>query len=250
MFFPIRDDDRALSGVAYVTWGLLIANVAVFVLGQGLGENEAFTMGYSAIPKELTDGVDLVNPSTIGGALLRHAEGPAPIYLTLISSMFMHGGYAHIGGNMLYLWIFGDNIEHRFGHVAFLAFYVLSGLAAAATQIVFDPSSEIPMLGASGAIAGVMGAYLVLFPRNKVHAIFFFRIVTIPAVLALGAWIAMQLFSGFMGGVGGGGVAYGAHIGGFGAGVAMAGVCRLFFKDNDQHIFRHSHAEDPGTKRW
>ena len=250
MLLPISDDDSQLSGVAYVTWAILIANITVYVLGQQLGANQAFTMGYAAIPYEIFSGEDLIGPIRVGHqAIVVHAPGPSPIQLTLISSMFMHGSIAHLGGNMLYLWIFGDNIEHRFGHVPFLVFYLASGLAAAITQMSVAPASPVPMLGASGAIAGVMGAYIVLFPRNRVHAIIFFRIVTIPAVAALGLWIAFQIFSS-MSNAGAGGVAYSAHIGGFMAGVIIAGFYRLMApNDPKAHAFRSSH-QHRHTRRY
>ena len=228
MLFPISDDDRHLDGPAYVTLLLLAANVAVFAIQLAV---PSMTSGWSVVPAEITTGVDLTSP--VRG--IPQAPGPgggagAPfIYLTLLSSMFMHGGFAHIGGNMLYLWIFGDNVEHRFGAAPFLGFYLLSGLAATFTQIALDPDGVIPNLGASGAISGVMGAYLVLFPRNKVNAIFFFRMVAVPAFLALGLWIAMQFFNGYgaiMTTEETGGVAYGAHIGGFVAGAVFGGLAR------------------------
>ena len=238
MLFPISDDDRHLTGPAFVTITLVIANVAVFFLLQQAGGNEAFTYGWSVIPEEITTGRDLTQPQTlsVGGQSVQipQAPGPTPIFLTILSAMFMHGGFAHIFGNMLYLWIFGDNVEHRFGAMPFLAFYLTSGIAATVAQIAVDPTSVIPNLGASGAISGVMGAYLVLFPRNRVMAIFFFRIISIPAVVAIGVWIVFQFFNG-LGSVmvsqeTVGGVAYAAHIGGFVAGVVLAMIMRVFIK--------------------
>ena len=250
MLFPLSDDDRALDGPAYVTMLLVAANVAIFVL-QIL--DPMLTYGWSVVPLEITAGVDLTSP--VRG--IPQEPGPgggagAPyIYLTLLSSMFMHGGYAHIGGNMLYLWIFGDNVEHRFGALPFLAFYLVSGLAASFTQIALDPDSVIPSLGASGAISGVMGAYLVLFPRNKVNAVFFFRIVVVPASLALGLWIVMQLFSGYASlsiTDETGGVAYGAHIGGFVAGAAFGGLARLMGTRERPNQLTHAIQQDPNNR--
>ena len=235
MLFPLSDDDRHLTRPAVVTILLVLANVVLF--GYQIVE-PAFTYGWSAVPAEITSGQDLVNEAplleddperAIASAEdlpQRPGPGPAPaIYLTLLSAMFMHGGLAHIGGNVLYLWIFGDNVEHRFGALPFLGFYLASGLAASLAQIALDPDSLIPTLGASGAISGVLGAYLVLFPRNKVNAIFLFRVVSIPAFVVLGLWIAFQFVNGY-GAIAAteqtGGVAYGAHIGGFLAGVAVA----------------------------
>ena len=256
MLFPIKDDDRALYGPAYVTWTFIILNILVFVVFQGIGANEVFTYGWSVIPLEIITGTDLVAPATItlGNQpfTVPQAPGPYPIYLTILSAMFMHGGLMHIGGNLLYLWIFGDNVEHRFGHVAFLGFYIVSGIVATFAQIALDPDSVIPNLGASGAISGVLGAYLVLFPRNRVHAIFFFRVVAIPAVIALGLWIALQLFSGYgsLGMEQAGGVAYGAHIGGFFAGVVMALVLRFIIPERKTSVLARSMAADPRLRRW
>ena len=172
MFFPLSDDDRKLDSPAFVTWALIAINVVVFMVQAVSPE---FTLGFSMIPKEITTGVDLVAPEyiEINGevAEIPQAPGPPIIYLTLITSMFMHGGLLHIGGNMLYLWIFGDNVEHRFGHFWFLIFYLVSGLTASFAQIALNPDGVIPNLGASGAIFGVLGAYLVLFPRNQVKVI-------------------------------------------------------------------------------
>lgn len=238
MLFPIGDENRRDTGPAFVTITLIIANVAVFFLLQQAGANESFTYGWSVVPREIATGTDLTQPQavSVGGQTVEipQAPGPSPIYLTILSAMFMHGGFAHIFGNMLYLWIFGDNVEHRFGAVPFLAFYLVSGLVATFAQIFMDPGSIVPNLGASGAISGVLGAYLVLFPRNKVTAIFFYFIVSIPAVVAIGLWIAFQFFNGLgsfmVSQESVGGVAYAAHIGGFAAGVVLALVMRIVIK--------------------
>jgi membrane associated rhomboid family serine protease len=233
MLFPLSDDDRRLVGPAYVTLALLALNVAVYVLFQGLGSDEAFTYGWSVIPQEITTGVDLVGPvELVSGAervTLVHTPGPVPIYLTILSAMFMHGGLMHLGGNLLYLWIFGDNVEHRFGSATFLVFYLACGLAATFAQVVLDPDSVIPNLGASGAISGVLGAYLVLFPRNSVRALVFYFVVRVPALVVLGLWIVFQFVNGYgalFASEQTGGVAYGAHIGGFVAGVVGAWLLR------------------------
>jgi len=175
MFFPISDDDRDIDSPSFVTYTLLAINIVVFLYQLS---NESFTYGWSVIPKEITSGVDLLEPQPVqvaGGGVVQIEQAPGPpiIYLTLITSMFMHGGIGHIVGNMLYLWIFGNNVEHRFGHVCFLLFYLFAGFVASFAQIILDPNSVIPNLGASGAIAGVMGAYLVLFPRNQINAVIF-----------------------------------------------------------------------------
>lgn len=242
MLFPISDDDRDLLSPAWVTITLVVANVLVFLYQLA---NPAFTYAASVIPLEIVKGMDLVEPVLMrtGGQLVEipQAPGPAPIYLTLLSAMFMHGGWAHLGGNLLYLWIFGDNVEQRFGHVRFLLFYLASGLAASFAQIAMDPHSIIPNLGASGAISGVLGAYLVLFPRNTVMAVFFFRIIAIPAVFVLGLWGVTQFFAG-MGSLGNagatGGVAYAAHVGGFVAGIAAGLFARFTMKSEPETAFR------------
>ena len=239
MLFPISDDDRHIDGTAWATVLLLAANVAVFA--YQLSE-PAFTYGWSVVPAELLSGEDLVNSRPIpeedptvqitsaDQIPQRPGPGPAPLlYLTVLSAMFMHGGWGHIAGNMLYLWIFGDNVEHRFGTATFLFLYLASGIAATVTQVAMQPAGLVPNLGASGAIAGVLGAYLVLFPRNKVYAVFIFRVVAVPAVVVLGLWIALQFFNQWGATAATeetGGVAYGAHIGGFVAGMALALVLR------------------------
>ena len=139
--------------------------------------------------------------------------------------MFLHGGFMHLAGNMLFLWIFGDNMEDEMGHIPFLGFYVLAGLAAAYLQYLFNPSSRIPMVGASGAIAGVMGGYLLLFPKARVDIFFFFiiffRIFSLPSFIVLGVWMGLQVFNGLGSDLNGGGTAYWAHVGGFIAGMIM-----------------------------
>ena len=242
MFFPISDDDRHLMKPAYVSISLLVINVAVFLYQM---VNPDFTWGWSVVPKEITSGEDLVGTFYLGDQVLQnqieHVVGPTPIYLTLLSSMFMHGGWMHLGGNMLYLWIFGDNVEHRFGSVLFLIFYLLSGLIASAAQIALGPESLIPNLGASGAISGVLGAYLVLFPRNKVNAVFFFRVISVPAIIVLGMWIVMQLVqgAGTLQNVGeSGGVAYATHIGGFVAGAVFGLVARMMIRIEPESAFK------------
>ena len=253
MILPIGDDDSRLSGPALVTWGLILANVFVYFFFQGGDGGEAFTYGWSVVPHEIIQGIDLVEPQTValGGerVTIPQAPGPSLIYLTILSALFMHGGLMHLLGNLLYLWIFGDNVEHRFGSLAFLVFYLVSGLVATLAQIALDPHSILPNLGASGAISGVLGAYLVLFPRNKVRVLFFFFIFTVPAVIAIGLWIVFQLINGYgaivVADVMMGGVAYGAHIGGFFAGVVLAFVLRVFIKEEPTNIY----TEVPPTYR-
>jgi membrane associated rhomboid family serine protease len=254
VIFPISDDDRHLLRPAWVSIGLLVANVALFLWQLA---HPDFTAGWSVIPAEIVSGRDLVGTATveIDGRVHGVAQepGPVPIHLTLLTAMFMHGGWGHLGGNLLYLWIFGDNVEHRFGSLKFLAFYLGSGIVATFAQIATDPASVIPNLGASGAISGVLGAYLVLFPRNKVNAVFFFRIVSLPAVFVLGMWGLMQFVSGagsLAAESSGGGVAYAAHIGGFIAGLAMGLVSRAGMKGEPDTVFRRQYEREPGVRRY
>ena len=224
MVMPLRDDDTDRRTVPVVTYALIAVNVLVWLLELGLGEK--FINGYSTVPFEITHNTDIVGTRIVhaGGQSIpiQLYPGPTPIYLTLLFSMFMHASWLHIGGNMLYLWIFGDNIEDRIGHLKFLVFYLICGFAASAADIVFKTDSVIPSLGASGAIAGVLGAYLVLFPKRQVKVLMARQVVNMPAFLVLGMWILLQIFSQIsVTGAESGGVAYMAHIGGFVAGVAL-----------------------------
>lgn len=221
MLFPIGDDNTGRHLTPVVTYVLIAINVLAFLYQMASPE---FTYGYSVVPAEITRGEDIIGPVREG---VRLAKGPKPIYLTLLSAMFMHGDLMHLGGNMLYLWIFGDNVEDRMGHVKFLIFYLLCGLLASAAHIFFGPSSMIPSLGASGAIAGVLGAYLILFPRQGVRVFQFGSVVQVPALIVIGLWGLLQFLNGF-GSLGreGGGVAYMAHVGGFVAGMALVFLFR------------------------
>jgi membrane associated rhomboid family serine protease len=232
MLFPIGDDNSAITTRPYITYVLIAANILVWVLLQGMSGESIFTFSYSTVPAEILTGKDLVVPmSTMvneytGQEFIQPPlyETHIPVYLTLITSMFMHGSWMHLLGNMLYLFIFGDNLEHRLGKSRFIIFYLLTGLLASLSHVFSTyfqhQSTTIPSLGASGAISGILGGYMMLFPKLKVKAIFLYQIVVIPAALALGVWIAFQIVSGFLSG-GGGGVAYAAHIGGFIAGVLL-----------------------------
>ena len=221
--FPLGDDNSDVRTVPFVVYGLIAINVLVFLLQMTIGDS--FTYAWSTVPAEITTGIDLVRPVAIeaGGQAYRIPQypGPTPIYLTLISSMFMHGSVMHIGGNMLYLWIFGDQIEDLLGHWRFAVFYLMCGLIADFAHILPDPQSVIPTLGASGAIAGVLGAYLVKFPKNRVRVLVIRIITSVPAVFVLGLWFVFQFVSQIAEGPAGGGVAYLAHIGGFIAGMAL-----------------------------
>lgn len=238
--FPISDDNERGHGPAFVSLAFIALNVFVFLVLQGAGastEGQAFTYGYSAVPLEITTGVDLTEPEpvTVGGATISVPQepGPTPIWLTLFSSIFMHGGWLHLGGNMLFLWIFGDNVEHRIGHGRFLVFYLVAGIVASFAQILIDADSVIPTLGASGAISGVLGAYLVMFPANRVLVLIIRFPVWVPAIVVIGMWAVLQFINGF-GAVAvteetAGGVAYLAHMGGFVAGVLAGFVFRVRF---------------------
>ncbi len=224
MFFPLGDDNSRVKSTPWVVYGLVIACAAAWIRQLMLGES--FTYGFAAIPYEITHGTDLTSTATLvsGGHAVDIPQypGPKPIQLTLLTSMFLHGSWGHILGNMLYLWIFGDQIEDLLGHTRFLVFYLVCGVVAALAQIVGHGESIIPTLGASGAIAGVLGAYLAKFPGNAVRVLFFFQIIRVPAVLVLGIWFVAQIASqaGLPRGASGG-VAYMAHIGGFAMGFLL-----------------------------
>ena len=237
MVMPIADDNTGRSITPLVNYALLAANVVVFVFCQGMGSNDRFTFAFSTVPKEIVSGEDIETaprriemPGTgqeVEVPGLEHT--PLSVYITLITSMFMHGGIAHIAGNMMYLWIFGDNLENIMGHRNYLIFYllcgVLAGLSHVFTTAFFNQNMLIPSLGASGAISGVMGAYLSLCPSRLVRVVMLRVITDIPGYMAVGLWFLFQLVSG-LGLLGGGsegdGVAYAAHIGGFVAGVLLA----------------------------
>jgi membrane associated rhomboid family serine protease len=220
MVLPLGDDDSGLRQRFHVVTFLLIAaNVLVFLLELSQGNIEGFFMKWSVIPLEYSEGKDL--PPAI----------PFPFWATIFTSMFMHGGWLHLLGNMLYLWIFGDNVEDAMGGVKYLIFYLLCGVAAALAQILMNPDSQIPSLGASGAISGVLGAYLVMYPRQRIRVLVLRAIVYMPAFAVIGLWILLQ----FVNGLGQlaqteetGGVAYGAHVGGFLAGLALVWVFRSY----------------------
>jgi membrane associated rhomboid family serine protease len=203
--FPIGDDNSARRSTPYVTYALVAANVLVFFLE--LNNGNAFIQEWAFVPA-------------------RFSANPSASVVTVFSAMFMHGSWLHLGGNMLYLWIFGDNVEDRFGHVQYLIFYLLAGIAATFAQYFVVPESSVPNVGASGAIAGVLGAYILMFPRARVNVLLGRSVVPMPAILVLGFWIVLQLVSG-VGSIAytdanAGGVAYMAHVGGFVAGFLMA----------------------------
>jgi membrane associated rhomboid family serine protease len=234
MIMPLGDDNTDRITKPLVNYVLIALNIAVFVFLQGLGANEQFTMAWATVPAEISSGQDIVTENQVaqdpntGQTFDVPGLQPTPIsvYLTLLMSMFMHGGFGHIAGNMFYLWIFGDNLEDRMGRGKYLAFYLTCGLLASLAHVfstyALGGNPLIPSLGASGAISGVLGGYLILFPKKRVRVIILNMLQEVPAIVAIGGWFLLQLIGGF-GSIGnqGGGVAYAAHIGGFIAGLAL-----------------------------
>ena len=203
---PIGDDDSARRTTPVVTYALIAINVLFFLVELSAGD--AFIERWSVVPRRLL-------------------SNPVADFITIFTAMFMHAGWMHLLGNMLYLWIFGDNVEDRLGHFRYIVFYILCGIAATFAQVLVDPNSNVPNLGASGAIAGVLGAYLLMFPRGSVRVMMGRGIIPMPALIVIGFWAVLQFLSGF-GAIatteqsGGGGVAYMAHVGGFVAGLVLA----------------------------
>lgn len=218
MFMPLGDDDSRLQITPFVTFALIGLNVVVFLLQLAQGSGiETFINTWSVVPAEYSQTADLA-PTHAG-----------PFWITTLSSMFMHGGWMHLGGNMLFLWVFGDNVEAAMGHAKYLVFYLLTGLAATAAHIALNAGSMVPSLGASGAISGVLGAYIIMFPKQKVKVMMGRGVTQMPALMVIGMWIVFQ----FINGIGQlantaetGGVAYAAHVGGFVAGLALVFVFR------------------------
>lgn len=237
MFIPIGDDNGDRGTTPIVNYLFILINILVFIFLQDWGRDIAFTYGYSTVPAEILTGHDIITHSRIVVDQVTGQQVQIPglepthinVYLTLITSMFMHGGLAHILGNMLFLFIFGDNIEDAMGHSRYFFFYLLCGVIAGLSHVLatyfFGQSAVVPSLGASGAISGVMGGYIILFPRKKVYIwLFFFFTIAVPAFLAVGLWFIFQVVNG-LGILGGdeaaGGIAYAAHIGGFIAGMIL-----------------------------
>jgi rhomboid family protein len=243
MVMPLGDENPTRI-VPVVNYGIIALNVLVFFVQQS--RPETFTIAYAATPYEISHNVDIDRPVVVRRdaaaqdaygrvrlqpeeEVLPQAPVPFPVWFTLLTSIFMHGGLAHLGGNMLYLWIFGDNVEEVLGHVRYLLVYLACGLAASLAHIALAPNSLIPTLGASGAIAGVMGMYVLWFPQNQVRVLILRTIARMPALLVIGLWIVMQLVLG-MGELSTagerGGVAYAAHVGGAAAGLVFGAVYR------------------------
>ncbi len=226
---PLRDHNPSRK-TPYVTWSLMAVNIVVFALYIPLLNDpvalSSFFAEWAMVPLEITQGEE---------------------YHTAFTSMFLHGGYMHLGGNMLFLWIFGDNVEDTLGHGWFLVFYILSGIGADVCHVFSDSMSPIPTVGASGAIAGVMGAYLLFFPKAKVDFLMFIvviiKLITLPAFVVLLGWMAMQLFSGVSATTEGGGVAYWAHIGGFIVGILL--VLPVWLKLGGTQFWHKTHYHPP-----
>lgn len=233
--FPIRDDNPHFL-TPWATWLIVGLNIFAWVFAQGLGAEPALSRSVcmlGLLPGELLQSVPAGSALQIGPDLYCTATD-SPSWLSVVSHMFMHGSWMHILGNMWFLWIFGNNVEDSMGHLRFIIFYLLCGFAAAGLQIASDPASMIPMVGASGAIGGVMGAYILLYPRVNVHMLFIFGFYittfAIPAFWMLGYWFLVQVLGGINSiGVAGGGVAFWAHVGGFAAG----GILVLLFRKKE-----------------
>ena len=224
-FFPIRDHNPS-GRTPYVTYALIAANILIFLSYQSLGEESRAL------------------------AIVFYSYGLVPSDSSVMSaftSMFLHGGWLHLAGNMLFLWIYGDNMEDEFGHAGFAAFYTVAGLAAGYAHVISQPGSTVPLVGASGAIAGVMGAYLLFYPKARVDVLFIililFRIVPIPAWIVLLFWLVTQIVSGVATPAAGAGVAYWAHAGGFAAGIALA--LPTFLRRGGPAYWRQTHGHPP-----
>ncbi len=238
MLFPIGDDNRDRKIKPLINYLIVAVNILVFVFLQNLGSNDNFTYAYSTVPEEILSGKDLVTDDKIfedpitGNRYQMSGLRPTPgtVYETLITSMFMHGGIAHIFGNMIFLLVFGDNIENKLGHLRYLIFYLVCGILASLAHVfttaALNGNLLAPTLGASGAISGILGAYLLLYPKKRVRVIIFYFITDVPALLAIGLWFVFQLISGMglLSGSETGGVAYAAHVGGFIAGFILVKI--------------------------
>lgn len=242
MVLPLYDDNSDRRLFPWVNYAIIAINLIVFVFLQQMGEDQKFTYEFAVVPREIVTGRDIKTPDRVveDPASGERVEVPGvqptpiPVYFTILTAMFMHAGWAHILGNMWFLWIFGDNIEDHLGHVRYLVFYLLAGALASLAHVWMNATgeaSEIPSLGASGAISGVLGAYIVQFPRRPVMVILFRVITQVPAYVAVGVWFLFQVVEG-MGMLGGDpgdtGVAYAAHIGGFVSGIAMITLFDMF----------------------
>jgi membrane associated rhomboid family serine protease len=233
MVFPIADDNSDRTLFPFVTVSLIILNIFVFVVLQGMGGNDSFTMAFVQVPAEILSGKDIVTEPSVRSVEVQGQvyqvqdpglrPTPIPVWLTLLSAIFMHGSVMHLAGNMWFLWIFGDNVEDDMGYGRYLAFYLATGVIASLVFVVTNMSGDAaltPSLGASGAISGVLGAYLVLHPERRVSVILVRMMIDVPGYVAVGIWFLFQVVSGLFDTSGG--VAYSAHVGGFVAGMILA----------------------------
>ncbi|WP_376795231.1 rhomboid family intramembrane serine protease [Thermogemmatispora sp.] len=256
---PFQDFPGPRRHLPWVTWGLILINVLVFLYELSLGSRaDELIFAYGVVPVALVHGL----PQTALVQTHLAFQTPEPVYFTLITSQFLHAGWLHIGGNMLFLYVFGDNVEDRLGHFPYLCFYLLCGIVAGVAQAVAFPDSTIPSIGASGAIAGVLAAYLVLFPlagvRTVIFIFFFFTIVTLPAIVLIGLWFLLQLFDGVASLAqvqqGMGGVAYLAHVGGFLTGLIITLLLRPWLKPPAPISYPsypyHPYSRENDYRRW
>ncbi len=229
MIFPIGDDNSDRTTTPIVNYILIAINILVFALLQGFGSNDKFTYAYATVPQEIITGRDIDRPVVVQDPVTQEIAGqidlqptPISVYITLLVSMFMHGSFMHLFGNMLFLWIFGDNLEHALGRIRYLVFYLVCGIIASLAHVFMNMDSYIPSLGASGAISGVLGGYILLHPTRRVRVIMIRMLTEVPAWVAIGLWFVFQVLEGWLNrGAAGGGVAYAAHIGGFIAGLVL-----------------------------
>ncbi len=249
---PIRDDNPQIY-TPFVTYGLIALNALAWFGLQGFGTDPALGESICRLGLIPADLLGTLSAETMAQPVPCRIDGQSD-WITVLSSMFMHGGWMHILGNLWFLWIFGNNVEDAMGSARFAVFYLLCGFAAAAAQVIADPASPIPMVGASGAIGGVMGAYIVLYPRVHVHLFIFlgviFTTLAVPAVAMLGYWLLIQIIGGVTSlGAEGGGVAFWAHLGGFVAGMVLV----FLFKDEQrlaEHPFRGWNQSRHGSRAW
>ena len=257
---PLKDYPGPRRRFPFVTYGLIIVNILVFLyeLSQG-PQVQGFICAYGVVPEALTHNMPQTSicASQLGQPF--PYQTPQPVWLTIFTSMFMHAGWLHIGGNMLFLYIFGDNVEDRLGHLGYLIFYLFCGVVAALAQTLVDPNSTIPSLGASGAIAGVLAAYLVFFPTARVRTLIFLGIfitlVTLSAFILIGLWFLLQFFDGVIAlsdhtQQGAGGVAYFAHVGGFLAGLIIALILRPFLSKPTPNTTYYPRWPNHPNARW
>ena len=234
---PLHDPDLRLHTRPYIIYALIAVNVLVFLFQLPMSnlDETSFIWRFGLIPHELIGGeaFEMVRFQTSDGLREVDISSPVPTWATIFTSMFLHGGFLHVAGNMLFLWVFGDNIENRFGRWRFITFYLGAGVVAAFAQVLVNTDSQIPMIGASGAVAGVLGAYWLLYPRSRIHTLIFLGWFIfhrrLPAILLIGVWAALQTFGGIgqLASPDGGGTAYFAHLGGLAIGIVIGASSRL-----------------------